>query len=130
MFISQGDIRKAINSLESTFFGFNEVNTENIYKICEKPPENDIADILNLCIKGDLRKALDNILLLKTKGYCNNDILLTLFNTLKEFNISDSLKMTLFDITSQSFVKINEGIDTNLQLLNCVCNIFKACNKK
>ena len=130
LFISQGDIRKAINSLESTFFGFNEVNTENIYKICEKPPENDIADILNLCIKGELRKALDNILVLKTKGYCNNDILLTLFNTLKEFDINDSLKMNLFDITSQSFVKINEGIDTNLQLLNCVCTIFKACNKK
>ena len=52
------------------------------------------------------------------------------FNTLKEFDINDSLKMNLFDITSQSFVKINEGIDTNLQLLNCVCTIFKACNKK
>ena len=50
-------------------------------------------------------------------------------NILKDYNISDSLRINLFDLTSQTFIKVNEGVDTNLQLLNCICNIYKACNK-
>ena len=128
--ISEGDIRKAINSLESTYFGFEKITPENIYKICEKPPENDVKDILDDCFNKKLREALDKIIILKNRGYCNNDLLLTLFNALKSYNISDSLKIMLFDITSQAFIKVNEGIDTNLQLLHCICSIYKLCNKK
>ena len=36
-FICQGDIRLAINCLESTYFGFNKITHDNVYRICEKP---------------------------------------------------------------------------------------------
>ena len=88
IFIAQGDVRYAINCLESTYFGFNKITYENVYKICEKPPQLQVLSFINLCLSGNLELAVKEVLDLKNNGYCNNDILLTIMNVLKEMNIS------------------------------------------
>eukprot|EP00126_Sphaerothecum_destruens_P007861 Sdes_comp20017_c0_seq2m12720 len=37
IFTAQGDMRQAINSLQSTFSGFGIVNDENVFKVCDQP---------------------------------------------------------------------------------------------
>ena len=55
IFICQGDIRLAINCLESTYYGFNEITYDNVYKICEKPPQIQVISLINMCLAGSLQ---------------------------------------------------------------------------
>lgn len=125
LFISQGDIRSAINCLESTFFGYNYISNENIYKICEKPPHILIKNFITECLNGKLKYGVDELLKLKRNGYCNNDILLTFINVLKEYSISEDLKIKMLDSVSKAYMITNDGVDTDLQLLKCICEFYK-----
>ena len=65
------------------------------------------------------------LLKLKTDGYCNNDIILTIINVLKEINFDNEIKIKLIDIASSTYMRVNDGIDTNLQLLSCMCKFYE-----
>ena len=129
IFIAQGDVRYAINCLESTFFGFNKITYQNVYKICEKPPQLQVLSFINLCLSGNLEKAVQEILDLKNNGYCNNDILLTIMNVLKEMNISEANRISMIESASNAYMIVNDGVDTDLQLLACICDFFKLGKK-
>ncbi len=125
VFISQGDIRLAINCLESTYFGFSHITYDNVYKICEKPPQVQISSLINTCLAGKLQEAVNTVLNLKDIGYCNNDILLTVINVLKETSINEELRIEMLEIASKAYMITNDGVDTDLQLLKCICDFYE-----
>ena len=57
IFTAQGDMRQALNNLQSTYNGFNHVNAENVFKVCDEPHPLIVKDMLDDCIKGDVSKA-------------------------------------------------------------------------
>lgn len=128
-FICQGDIRLAINCLESTYFGFNKITHDNVYRICEKPSKVQIITLLEFCKESKLQEAVNSVLKLKEIGYCNNDILLTIIYVLKEIDIEESKRIKMLEITSRSYMIVNDGVDTDLQLLRCICDFYELYNK-
>ncbi len=128
-FICQGDIRLAINCLESTYFGFNKITHDNVYRICEKPSKVQIITLLQFCMESKLQEAVNSVLKLKEIGYCNNDILLTIIYVLKEIDIEESKRIKMLEITSRSYMIVNDGVDTDLQLLRCICDFYELYNK-
>ena len=122
LFISQGDVRLAINYLEMTYYGFQKITSNNVYKICEKPSEFEVKKIINQSLDGNLKDSLKDILKLKKDGYCNSDILLTIINYLKQSDFEDGLKINLMEIVSNIYININN--DSNLQMLKCVAEFY------
>ncbi len=57
VFTAQGDMRQALNNLQSTFNGFGHVNSENVFKVCDEPHPVLIKDMLNQCVEGQILKA-------------------------------------------------------------------------
>lgn len=57
MFTAQGDMRQALNNLQSTFNGFGHVNSENVFKVCDEPHPLLVKDMLNQCVNGEISKA-------------------------------------------------------------------------
>lgn len=57
VFTAQGDMRQALNNLQSTYNGFGIVSAVNVFKVCDEPHPMLIKDMLNNCISGDVRKA-------------------------------------------------------------------------
>ena len=53
LFISDYDIRQAINNLECIFYSYGVINTENIYKLIDKPKPYYITEILKYCYSND-----------------------------------------------------------------------------
>ena len=129
IFISQGDIRKSINCLESTYFGFKKITYKNVYKICEVPSKLEIMSLFEFCKTKPIIDVINRVLKLKTDGYCNNDIILTIINVLKEIDFDNEIKIKLIDIASSTYMKVNDGIDTNLQLLCCICKFYEILQK-
>ncbi len=125
LFIAQGDVRLAINCLESTFFGFNKITYDNVYRICEKPPQIQIISLIKMCLDGSLKEAVSTVLKLKEIGYCNNDILLTIIHVLKEIPLDERLRIEMLEYASKAYMITNDGVDTDLQLLRCICDFYE-----
>ena len=124
-FISQGDIRQAINNLEATFHGYNMVTEENVYKLCYHPHPKIVVEIIKECVNMDIIKSINHIHELKNCGYCTNDILQTLLNSLREIKIDEDIRINFIKIISDTYINVSEGIDTNLQLYGCISRMIK-----
>jgi replication factor C subunit 2/4 len=124
-FISQGDIRQAINNLETTFHGYKTITQENIYKLCYHPHPKIVIEIIKECVNMNIIKTIEYIHELKNCGYCTNDILQTLQNTLREIKIDDDICINFMKIISDSYMNVSEGVDTNLQLYGCISRMIK-----
>lgn len=55
LFTASGDMRQAINNLQSTHSGFEIVNAEHVFKVCDQPHPLIVQEILDLCRGGALQ---------------------------------------------------------------------------
>ncbi|XP_014109190.1 PREDICTED: replication factor C subunit 5 isoform X1 [Pseudopodoces humilis] len=74
--LSSGDMRRALNILQSTSMAFGKVTEENVYTCTGHPLKSDIANILDWMLNQDFSSAYRKIMELKTlKGLALQDIL-------------------------------------------------------
>jgi replication factor C subunit 2/4 len=92
IFVSDGDMRQAINGLQSCFAGFGFVNAENVFKVCDQPHPLKIRSIYQHCLKGDVGQALDELQVLYDMGYSSLDIITTFFRVAKTMKEIDEAK--------------------------------------
>ena len=128
---SRGDLRSAINYLEITYHGFNKINCSNINKICDKPNLDFLKNIIDNLLNNStpLIDEINKIIDFKNKGYCNNDIVLSMLNIVKLFKYDNDIRLKLYDILNYSLILINDKFDTDLQLLNIIVKIYNINNK-
>ena len=128
IFTSNGDIRQAINNLEAIYSSFGEINKENVFLLCDKPKPQMISCIFDYCSKKDILSAIKYMNELKSLGYSGNDILLTMINMIKnnyQISLSDQNKITFMKEISRTYIKVNNGTDTLLQLNGCLSRICR-----
>ena len=86
IFTAEGDMRQAINNLQSTHTGFGFVSAENVFKVCDQPHPITIQTIIRCCLKGDIDGAMVKLTELWDQGYSAVDIVVTLFRVVKNFD--------------------------------------------
>ena len=124
---SNYDIRQCINNLECILYTFNKVDNKTVDKLIDKPKIEIIKLILLKCYKKELKESLNLIKNLYSEGHSPNDILLSFINFIQMEEIEYLNKEqvnNLYQIISKSYIKINNGIDTLLQLYGCISNIY------
>jgi len=83
IFTAEGDMRQAVNNLQSTWSGFGFVSPEGVFKVCDQPHPVTINTMVVSCTKGDIDHALEKLSELWTQGYSAVDIVTTLFRVVK-----------------------------------------------
>ena len=131
IFVSDYDIRQIINNLECIYFGYKKLTIDNIYKLFDQPKPNYINNILEKSLKGEIKEAIQIMKELYEKGYSPNDILLTFMKYLlnKDIKIDEEIKLKIYEIVSLSFIRVNDGISTLLQLCGCISKISLYLSK-
>lgn len=86
IFTSEGDMRQAINNLQSTWSGFGFVSGDNVFKVCDQPHPITIQATIRACLKGDIETALERLNDLWSQGYSAADIVTTIFRVVKTFD--------------------------------------------
>jgi len=126
LFVSDMDIRQSINNLECIYYAFKQLSIETVYKMVDKPKPVYIEKIINDCLNGRLQEGIETTKELFLKGYYPNDILLTFMKCLleKDLKIKESTKLKIHEIISLSYIRVNGGIDTLLQLCGCISKIY------
>ncbi|CAH1986872.1 unnamed protein product [Acanthoscelides obtectus] len=126
VFIAQGDMRQALNNLQSTHNGFGLVNSENVYKVCDEPHPMLIKEMLKNCIDGDIRKAYKVIQYLWSLGYAAEDIIKNIFRVCKNMDIDEGLKLNLIKEISYTHQRIVDGICSLIQMSGLLARLCKA----
>lgn len=123
-FISQNDIRTAINKIQILANEFLDVSLKGIDKICDTPNIITLIEIINLCLTKDVHKALDKSLALYNDGFNCVDILTGIFEIVKttafdeKINhvMTEKIKIQILSLTGKMIYKVSRKIDSKIQL--------------
>jgi replication factor C subunit 2/4 len=59
VFSAEGDMRQAINNLQSTFAGFGLVNSDNVFRVVDSPHPIKVQAMIKCCQEAKIDEALD-----------------------------------------------------------------------
>ena len=130
MFCSNFDIRQCINNIECIMYSGYSVIEADVDYIIDIPKLFNIRKILKNCLDGNLKEAIEMTQQLYETGYSANDILLTFlkyienYTDYKEFDENNINDKELYKIISNSYIRVNNGIDSYLQLCSCISSIY------
>ena len=127
VFTAQGDMRQALNNLQSTHEGFGHVNSENVFKVCDEPHPELIKDMLTSCAKSELDPAYKTVKHLWNLGYSAEDIITNVFRVCKTHNdLPEVTKLEFIKEIGRTHLLIVQGTSSLLQfsaLLSRLCLI-------
>jgi replication factor C subunit 2/4 len=131
IFTAEGDMRQAINNLQSTVAGFGFVNDVNVFKIVDQPHPLVIKRILSLCLGaggagtgGDIDGALSLLDDLWAKGYSAIDIVTLSFKVAKTLGgVSEPRRLEVIRHIGYVHMRVLEGVLTHLQLCGMLAKL-------
>ncbi|CDF37640.1 unnamed protein product [Chondrus crispus] len=127
VFTADGDMRIALNNIQSTFNGFGFVNGKNLNKVCDQPHPKVVAEFLVLCMEKDIDGALAKVMFLSDQGYSTIDIIQTIFRVAKGMTIDNELtKLNMLRIIGLVHMRMAEGVATPLQLAGLASKLCRA----
>lgn len=126
VFSAEGDMRQAINNLQSTFAGFGIVTGDNVFKVVDSPHPIKVQAMIKACYEGKVEAAIEVLQELWNLGYSSHDIISTMFRVTKTIpTLSESAKLDFIREIGFTHMKILEGVQTLLQLSGCVARLCK-----
>ncbi|XP_046679926.1 replication factor C subunit 2-like [Homalodisca vitripennis] len=128
IFTAQGDMRQALNNLQSTFNGFGHVSSENVFKVCDEPHPLLVKDMLMHCVSGDIAKAYKIIAHLWKLGYAPEDMITNIFKVSKGLDIAETIKLEFVQEIGLVHMRIVEGCNSLLQLAGLLGKLCQKAN--
>ncbi|XP_060068703.1 replication factor C subunit 2-like [Ylistrum balloti] len=125
VFTAQGDMRQALNNLQSTHQGFGHVNSENVFKVCDEPHPVLVKDMLQHCVNGALEEAYKIMAHLWKLGYSCQDIMTIVFRVCKTHSMPEFLKLEFIKEIGYTHMRIAEGVSSLLQLSGMLARLCK-----
>lgn len=117
VFTADGDMRVALNNVQSTSNGFGIVNMKNLNKVCDQPHPKVASEFLILCLKKDIDNALTKIMSLVDQGYAIVDIVQTVFRVAKTMKVEKEIqKLNILREVGLTHMRIAEGVESPIQL--------------
>uniref|UniRef100_A0A8C1WTZ9 Replication factor C (activator 1) 2 n=1 Tax=Cyprinus carpio TaxID=7962 RepID=A0A8C1WTZ9_CYPCA len=126
IFTAQGDMRQALNNLQSTNSGFGYINSENVFKVCDEPHPLLVKSMLEHCVNANIDEAYKIIEQLWSLGYSPEDIIGNIFRVCKTFQMAEYLKLEFIKEIGYTHMKVAEGVNSLLQMAGL---LGRLCSK-
>lgn len=123
LFSAEGDMRQALNNLQSTASGFGFVNSENVFKVVDQPHPVVVRRMLKNCMNSQLEDALTDMEELWGKGYSAIDIISTLFRLCKTIEASETRRLQLLREVGFTQLRVLDGLNSKLQVAGLLARI-------
>ncbi len=115
-YVSMGDMRRAINALQSVAVLNEEIKPEMIYEITATARPEEIEDLIKEALDGDFFVALDKLEALLDNGISGDEILAQMHRRVISMDISARQKVELMDRIGETDYRITEGANERIQL--------------
>ncbi|MFQ6061428.1 MAG: replication factor C small subunit [Thermoplasmata archaeon] len=117
VYIAQGDMRKAINSLQVAASMTDKIDSNALYKAASIARPEDVKSLLEISLMGDFlgaREKLDELLI--EFGLSGEDIIRQIHRSIFDLNISEEYKVALVDRVGETEFRMVEGSNERIQL--------------
>ncbi len=117
IYVSEGDMRKAINALQGAAAVSKHITAEGIFKVSSRATPDEVRQMLELALKGDFlgaREKLDNVML--NYGMSGEDVMLQMYREITSLSIPDRTKVALVDRIGEYNFRLVEGANERIQL--------------
>ncbi|XP_063310258.1 replication factor C subunit 5 [Pelobates fuscus] len=119
--LSNGDMRRALNILQSTNMAYGTVTEDTVYTCTGHPLRSDIANILDWMLNKDFTSAYKSIMELKTlKGLALHDILTEIHLYVHRVDFPSSVRMQLLIKMADIEHRLASGTSEKLQLSSLI----------
>lgn len=127
VFSAEGDMRQAINNLQSTFAGFGFVNGDNVFRVVDSPHPIKVQAMIKACHEQRIDDALASLKELWDLGYSCHDIISTMFKVTKTIDtLSEHAKLEFIKVIAVNSDEI-QWLMGNRKLASPTCASLKAC---
>jgi replication factor C subunit 2/4 len=119
IFSADGDMRQALNNLQSTAAGFGLVDREAVLKVCDQPHPLVLSAALRACVAGDLDEAARLVGGLWDAGYAASDIIGTLFRVVRNAKpdlLPEWVQLEFIRAVGGAHARAVEGVGSRLQV--------------
>jgi replication factor C subunit 2/4 len=126
VFTADGDMRHALNNLQSTHNGFGKVSQDNVFKVCDQPHPVKIQGMLRCCMDGEWDDAYAVVRELLDQGYSSGDVISVIFRVLKTYEMPEHMKLEFLKHVGATHMRITEGVGTPVQFGGLVGTLCQA----
>lgn len=120
VYLSEGDLRKAINTLQAAAALGAKISEENVFSVSSRARPAEIKEMISLAFAGDFLSARDKLdTLLFDHGMAGEDVVSQLYRELMamdEKEMPSSAKIQLADIVGEYDFRLSEGATERIQL--------------
>jgi replication factor C subunit 2/4 len=127
IFSAEGDMRNALNNLQSTSAGFGSITDSNVYKVCDAPHPAVVARIIRACEAKDIDLACQLLRDLHGHGYASVDLVATLFKVAKaDRELPEKKKLEFIKEIGVTHMRVVEGVESLLQLTGLLARLVEV----
>jgi replication factor C small subunit len=125
-YVSMGDMRRAVNALQSAAVLSNEIKPEMIYEITATARPEAIKELITKALDGKFFDALAALEALVDKGISGDEILVQMHRLVITMDIPARQKVALMDRIGEADYRITEGANERIQLDALLASICLA----
>ncbi len=123
-YVSEGDMRKAINALQASS-GIGDSITESlVYQVTSRAKPEEIKNMMKVALSGDFlsaRKILQSLLL--EQGLSGEDIIMQMHRETFNLEVSDKEKVRIVDMIGEADFRLVQGANEFIQLEYLLANL-------
>ncbi|MGC8699695.1 MAG: replication factor C small subunit [Candidatus Micrarchaeia archaeon] len=117
LYVSEGDLRKLTNILQSAAMLDRKITEKSIYDIAARARPKEIVSMLRYAIGGDFIKAREELnTLIFVYGMSGEDVLLQCYKEVPNMQIDEKMKLKLMDLIGECNFRLVEGANERIQL--------------
>ncbi len=121
---SEGDLRRAVNTLQGAASAGKTVDEKTVYEIVGKAKPGDVQDLLEFATKGDFIKARERLRsMLIQQGLSGKDILRQIHSEVLRMPITEKHKIELVDTIGEIDYRLVQGADEEVQLSSLLAHL-------
>ncbi|MFA5412289.1 MAG: replication factor C small subunit [Candidatus Micrarchaeia archaeon] len=116
-YVSEGDMRKAINMLQGASIHSKKITPDVVYKISARARPKEIREMAELALKGSFTAAREklNVLMIEY-GLSGEDVILQLYREVANLDVPEKRKIYLVDRIGEYNFRLVEGANERIQV--------------
>ncbi len=125
--ISEGDLRRATNTLQAAASMGKPINAETVYSVVGRANPTDVRRMIALALKGDFLEARESLReLILRYGVAGSDIIRQIHLEVFRLGIPEKWKVKLMEAVGETDFRLVQGADEEVQLSALLAKLTEA----
>ena len=122
-YLAQGDLRRAINSLQMAAAAKTVINADVVYQAVAAARPEEVKEALEMALDNNFagaRERLDTLQI--TYGLAGEDVLRQMHRSVRDIEIPDKIKVQMIEKLAEADFRLSEGANARIQIEAVIAN--------